>query len=742
MIAVRKSYGDQLPLWVLIGALLGAFIGIFLGDQAVVLKPIGTIYVMLMQIVVFPYIICSLLHGLGQLAPDTALRLLRSSWAVYLVVWLVTFGTIFLLSLAIPAPPPPSFIDQTQANETPQLLALLIPANPFAALVQNAVPAIVIFSIVFGVAIQKAQNKAGFLEILEVIRRASVTIWHWVVLLAPFGVAALFADTVGTVRLEAAADLSLYLILFIGGSLTIALWLLPSLISAVCPVTPREVLRDLRDGLTISVVTTLSVAALPYVQQAAEKFTAHLGIEDETRCDIIRTSLAVAYPLAQLGNFFIWLFILFGAFYFRIPIDWSDTVMLPFLSLLAGIGSPSSSIDAVNFLSEWLAFPDGSTGLFVAMMTLTRYGQVVASVMGFTFITFLVTLNYYGKLKLNIGRLATSLGVAAVLLAVTAFSGFMVQKQLIRPRTSTYLDFALASDVTAGVKATIETRTPVEPKTSDTEEASDPAPAGGTPLVDLARIQRNGELRVGINPFVIPFSYHNKNGDLVGYDIAYLYQLARDLNVDLKLVPFDWYGLVDDLKNGRFDLAASGIYVTDERLQELQVSAPYFQSPIALIVRSENAHEFLDRAAIAAREDLVVGVLKDPILTPMVKVLFPKAQIEILDNYALLPQRPDIDTVLWSLEQAKAFAEPRPEYTAILPKNLGGKFLFAYLMPSGSTSLRTMVDYWIRLQQANGFHARMVDRWIEGNPIEKPSPRWSILRNVLGWGGEAEAETH
>jgi len=29
----------------------------------------------------------------------------------------------------------------------------------------------------------------------------------------------------------------------------------------------------------------------------------------------------------------------------------------------------------------------------------TRYPQVIASVMGFAFISFLVTLNYYGKLK-------------------------------------------------------------------------------------------------------------------------------------------------------------------------------------------------------------------------------------------------------------------------------------------------------------------------------------------------------
>ena len=736
------GYASRLPLWVLIGALIGILIGLFFGDHAAVLRPIGTIYVMLMQIVVFPYIICSLLHGLGQLAPSTALRLLRSSWAVYLLVWGATFGTIFLLSFAIPPPPPPSFIDQTVTKDTLRLLPLLIPANPFAALVQNSIPAIVIFSIAYGVAIQRAPNKEGFLQNLDLIRRSSVTIWQWVVLLAPIGVAALFADTAGTVRLDALADLSLYLICFIGGALILALWLLPSLMSALCPTSPGEVLRDIRAGLVISVVTTLSVAALPYVQQAAERFAARLAIEDADRSEIIRTTLAVAYPLAQLGNFFIWLFILFGAFYFRVPIDWSNEIILPFLSLLAGIGSPSSSIDAVRFLSGWLSFPDGSTGLFVAMMTLTRYGQVVASVMGFTFVTFLVTLNYYGKLKINIGRLVTSLGVGALLVAATAYAGFLVQKELVGPRTSTYLDFALSTEVTFGVTMTLAATEPASaqpPSSPESEAESSSAPADQP--VDLARIRETGELRVGINPFVIPFSYRNNNGELAGFDIAYAYQLARDLNVNLKLILFEWDSLLDDLKRRKFDIAASAIYVTDDRLQELQVSDPYFQSPVALIVRSKDADSFTEHAEIAARDDLVLGVLKDPILTAMVKNLFPKATIEVLENYELLPNRPDIDAVFWSLEQAKAFSEPRPEYTAVLPRNLGGNFLFAYLMPEESSNLRALVNYWLRLQEANGFRQRMVERWIDGDPDTKQAPRWSIMRDVLGWGRTAVAGT-
>lgn len=55
-----------------------------------------------------------------------------------------------------------------------------------------------------------------------------------------------------------------------------------------------------------------------------------MNIRDPDTGEIIKTTLAVSYPLAQLGNFFIWLFVLFGAFYFRVPIDANDRLVLPF----------------------------------------------------------------------------------------------------------------------------------------------------------------------------------------------------------------------------------------------------------------------------------------------------------------------------------------------------------------------------------------------------------------------------
>ncbi len=723
----KSRYAARLPLWVAVGAALGILFGIFVGEDAAVLRPIGSVYVKLMEVAVFPYIICSLLHGLGRLSPPTAWRLFRCSWLVYLVLWGTTFAVIYLLAIAIPPVPPPSAIDATQPVKGVGLLQLLIPANPFFDLARNYVPAVVIFSLLYGVAIQRVKRKEEFLSILELIRGASVTIWHWVVLLAPFGVFALFADTAGTLKPDALVDLSLFLALIVAGTLVLALWVIPSAIAALCPMATGEVIRELQRALVISVVTSLSVAALPFIQQAAERLAERMEIEDEERGEIIQTTLAISYPLAQLGNLFILLFALFCAFYYRIPISGSDQVALPFIALLSGIGSPSSSINAVAFLSDWLAFPADATGLYVGLITVTRYGQVVASVMGFAFVTFLVTLAYYGKIRLRPKRLALSLVVSAALMAVIIPASRVIESDGIARGTGDYLTYELASDLTAGVAVVVE----------KPDEASAEVPAAKDPGGSiLDRIQSTSELKVGYNRHVIPFSYENDQGQLVGFDIAYVYQLARDLNVKLRLIPFTWQNLAQGLEERRFDMAVSGIYVTDDRLRRYSISEPYFQSPVALIVRADRAQSFLSRSDIEALGPLTIAVFDDPIMQALAKRLFPSAKVVVFPNYHVLPDHPEVDAAIWTLEQAKAWATPRPDFTAVVPKDVGGPFLLAYLMPENSTRFRRFLDYWLMLQRTNGFHDRLVRLWIDGKPEPKQAPRWSILRNVLGWQGD------
>jgi Na+/H+-dicarboxylate symporter len=114
------------------------------------------------------------------------------------------------------------------------------------------VPAIVVFAVVFGVAVQSISTKSSFLEVVEVIRLASLQIWTWVVYLAPIGVSALFASTAGTISPGMAGTLAVYIGLYLISTGVLAFVVLPLALSAIVPASARELLAELRPAFVLA----------------------------------------------------------------------------------------------------------------------------------------------------------------------------------------------------------------------------------------------------------------------------------------------------------------------------------------------------------------------------------------------------------------------------------------------------------------------------------------------------------
>jgi proton glutamate symport protein len=165
----------------------------------------------------------------------------------------------------------------------------------------------------------------------------------------------------------------------------------------------------------------------------------------------------------------------------------------------------------------------------------------------------------------------------------------------------------------------------------------------------------------------------------------------------------------------------------------LTLSNFYYQSPPAVIVRSDAAHDFLSRRAIMNLPQLRIAVFDDPVVVKMLRFLLPNAQAEIVPNYDHPPPITDqIDGAFWTLQQAGAWAAVHPGFTAVAPSGMGGPILFVYLMPPGADSLRLYINQWLELQNSNGFRAAQLDYWINGKPRTDPRPRWNLLDSVLG----------
>jgi proton glutamate symport protein len=715
-----KSAGLTLPQWILIGAVLGIAAGVIFGGRTAVLQPIGDAYGAMLQIAVYPYLLCSLMYGLGRLTPATARRLLRAGWLPFLFLWVLTLSSIWLLAHAIPPSPPPLSLTASTSHGSLRLMQLLIPSNPFAALRNNYVPAVVVFAIIYGIAFQGVAQKQTLLEIFDAIKTASVKIWGWIVRLAPFGVFALLAATAGTVRSDRLAGMVLYVVIYMLGTGILGLIVVPFLISALVPESYADILRRLRPAMLLAVVTTLSVVALPFVQQAVESVLDDAGCSDsEERRSVVQTSLSLSYVFAQLGNYFVYLLILYSSYVSVIPLRLAEQALLPLMTLLSCLGSPSATYDSVVFLSKWLHLPASVLDVYVETSAVTRFGQVLVSVSGFFFITLLVPLIYFKKVRFRGRRFMAGLSIGVVLCASVAGGAIALRGTLFPPVTSRYAFLQMDPGLTEGVKWSITDADLSFPKTT-----ADPALSTSS----IADIRRRGVLRVGFNPRVIPFSYRNARGELVGFDISYAYRLARDLGVSVEFVPFAWQNLSNDLLEHRFDVAMSGIYETDERIQTLLMSDPYFETPLALIVPSSRAEIYLDGEGVLSHPGQKLAVFDDPVLVPLSRRLFPNAQIVTVPDYNSLPSIINgMDGAVWTLEQATAWAAEHPGFTAVAPDHVYGPISTAFAMAPDSTELGGYVSRWLQLRANDGFRAEQIAYWFQLRPRHSPRSRWNLF---------------
>jgi proton glutamate symport protein len=711
---------NRLLYRILIAISLGIATGLFLGDYVSVLKPVGDIYIMLLQSIVYPYLIASLVGGFGRMDATQTARFLRHGWFFYLLLVGSVFFVLFVLISGIPKAQ--SHIIPVGGNpsvwsEMQDSLHLFIPANPFSALVNNAIPAIVLFSILYGLALQRYEKKESILVCFEALSRASLKIWDWVIKVAPIGIFALIAFASGTISTADVEGLSVYAFLYFFGALFITFVLLPLILQTFVPVSVYEFLGGMQSGFLIAMTTTLSVAALPFIEGMVRSLLKKNSIDAPEGKEILDNTLAISYPICQMGNCFAFLFMVAIGAYFHQSLTSTETITLSLFTFLSSIGSPTATVNSIQFMLNLIHFPESGLDLYVLLLPLTRYPQVLVSVVSMAFLTTAVSFAYFHKLTFNIRAFCGTIIAAFALLIAGLILGPSIQA--ITPDVSpNLLAFQLSQKVMDDVKISFSTPTP----SSQSEPYS------------LAEIKERGVLRVGYNDNMIPWCYRNNKNELVGYDVAFMVQLAKDMNVALEFIPFEWPTLVDAMEQNQFDIAIGSIYVTSDRLQEVSFSQSYDSAVSSLIVRNKFASHFDRLDDILKMKHLRIGVFDNPVTYHIAELNFPEQDlVKVQDYNEHVFDDPEINAILWTKGHTDAWVSAYKGYTSISPEGLieGWPQMYAYMLNKQNSSLQSFLNDWLNLKKTEGFTQIQEDKWIHRSLPKTKTPRWSIINNVL-----------
>lgn len=271
----------SLTTWIIVSMVVGAEIGHDFPSAAVALRVLSQIFLRLIRTIVAPLLFATLVVGI---AGHSNLRQVGRMGIKSLVYFEVVTTLALLIGWAaisisragegIDLPPPPEAeVLQEPAQRTWQDIVLdVFPENIARSVVDAEILQIVVFSVIFGIALAMvpADKRRPMLAFADSLAETMFKFTRIIMYMAPIGVGAAIAYTVGRLGLGILVNLFMLLATFyVAVAVFILLVLLP--VALVARVPLRRFAQAVAEPVSIAFATTSSEAALPRAMEAMER---------------------------------------------------------------------------------------------------------------------------------------------------------------------------------------------------------------------------------------------------------------------------------------------------------------------------------------------------------------------------------------------------------------------------------------------------------------------------------------
>lgn len=271
--SARKSLRGRLthlPLWkkILIGLFLGFVTGTVMQERAAIFEPIGTLFLNAIRMVIVPVVFSSIACGVMAIG-DT--QKMGRIWLKMLFIFLATMGVATVIGIVLGELLLNPAIMHVKSNmaglEQHSLLNMLteiIPANPVQAFASNNVLQIIVFAILFGIAVSRCGDSAQEIEdYLIAFSHVAHELTGMIMQLAPFGVFALIASVSGSMGFRLIGDLGQLVGVIFLGCLIQMLVVYSLLLIIFARVNPWRFFLGTLPAIEMAFSTTSSIATLP-----------------------------------------------------------------------------------------------------------------------------------------------------------------------------------------------------------------------------------------------------------------------------------------------------------------------------------------------------------------------------------------------------------------------------------------------------------------------------------------------
>ncbi|MEE1674041.1 dicarboxylate/amino acid:cation symporter [Agarivorans aestuarii] len=290
----KLSLTHKILIGMVAGIGLGVFLQTFFAESILVkdyivdgiLNITGSIFVSSLKMLVVPLVFVSLVCGVSSMKDTARLgRLGGKTVLLYLATTAIAISLAMAVALLIR---PGTGIELTTeaafvAKEAPSISQVIIdmfPDNPIASMAQGNMLQIIVFALLFGIAIaisgEPGKRIGKHFEDFNVVIMKLVTI---LMNLAPYGVFALLAKLFFEIGFDAIASLLSYFMVVLVVLLLHALLVYPSLLKVLTGLNPLIFIKKMREAIVFAFSTASSNATIPVTMETA---THKLGVRNST----------------------------------------------------------------------------------------------------------------------------------------------------------------------------------------------------------------------------------------------------------------------------------------------------------------------------------------------------------------------------------------------------------------------------------------------------------------------------
>ncbi len=141
------------------------------------------------------------------------------------------------------------------------------------------------------------------------------------------------------------------------------------------------------------------------------------------------------------------------------------------------------------------------------------------------------------------------------------------------------------------------------------------ATIAATAVTGMAQAKEWKVVRFGIEGAYPPFSKTEADGSLSGFDVDMANALCKEMQVECRIVPQDWDGIIPSLLARKYDAIIAAMSITEERKQRVDFTGKYAQIPNKFIAKKGAGLEFTEAGLKGVRIGVQRATTHDKYLT-------------------------------------------------------------------------------------------------------------------------------